>query len=115
MTHRIERQDVRDRFAAGSDAFERREAVNLEIHRTVAIRNQVVFRLRRRRVHAIHGVREKIDGRSAEQPEVRGIDRVLEPGLHAIHREIQLQLFALAGAHSVCEAGHGEEQKPLGE
>ncbi len=91
------------------------QAVNLEVHRAVAIRHQVVLRLAPADVHTIQGARKQIHRRGTKQAEMSGIERVLQSRLRALHGEIDLDLVRLAGLHCLAQIVHREEQEALGE
>src|SRR5262245_44161399 len=113
MTRRVKRQNARNRLTARTDAFEAGETVNLEIHRPIAIGDQMELCLRLAHMNAIDRARKQIHCRRAEQPELRGVERVLQPRLRTLHREINLDLLAVALANSGAQVAQREKQKPF--
>ena len=110
---RVKRQERLLGHLAGAVAGDRVQGVDLEVHRSRAIGNHVVFPRARPELNAIQPFGKQIDGRGAKQRQAARIDQRLEGRVAARQQQYDLGLAARGQGQPARQVGDLEEQQAL--
>ena len=114
MIGRVQRLDLDQRLSARTDTDHPVDGIDLEVHRTVDVRNDVMFRVVRVQVDPVERAREEVDDGRAVEAELRMVQCVLEVRCTAIDEQQQFELVAGRPGQRRVESADREEQQPLG-